>query len=482
MKLEKHIVHHHIHLFVLCLFAVGIVSSKFLMSMGLLIGLINLIAEAEFKKYYRNLKKNKFFIAILIFFIFHLVGMIWSENMDYGFNDIRRKLSMLVVPIILISKPISSLSDYKKIIFCFIGALIVTSVINTSYFFWLSDNSEHKDLRELSLFNSHIRYAIMIALAIPLLYQCYTASKKRKVLFAFLVIWLLFYTYVSQVLTGVISLCAILLAYLIYQWIVRGQIKFMWILLLAFICGFGFTYKAFFSEYKILKYTDIDFYSMQQEWIKKSKSSFDGLDERGQELKFTAARFLHSKDLPPNGTGVKRLLPVEVEAIENGKANVKEMEMGFWGRIEGLRYQLHHPSDPNGHSLLQRYEAWKTGFEIYKDHYLLGTGTGDIDDSFTKKYRENKSKLTAVNQIRGHNMYLTSLLTFGPIGLFLFLYLIGVHIKIQLQSKQFIGFVFMTVMVITFLFEDTLETQTGITLFSFFAALYSIPLPSLSND
>ena len=193
-------------------------------------------------------------------------------------------------------------------------------------------------------------------------------------------------------------------------------------------------------------------------------------------------RFLHSKDLPPNGTGVKRLLPVEVEAIENGKANVKEMEMGFWGRIEGLRYQLHHPSDPNGHSLLQRYEAWKTGFEIYKDHYLLGTGTGDIDDSFTKKYRENKSKLTAVNQIRGHNMYLTSLLTFGPIGLFLFLYLIGVHIKIQLQSKQFIGFVFMTVMVITFLFEDTLETQTGITLFSFFAALYSIPLPSLSND
>ena len=482
MKLEKHIVHHHIHLFVLCLFAVGIVSSKFLMSMGLLIGLINLIAEAEFKKYYRNLKKNKFFIAILIFFIFHLVGMIWSENMDYGFNDIRRKLSMLVVPIILISKPISSLSDYKKIIFCFIGALIVTSVINTSYFFWLSDNSEHKDLRELSLFNSHIRYAIMIALAIPLLYQCYTASKKRKVLFAFLVIWFLFYTYVSQVLTGVISLCAILLAYLIYQWIVRGQIKFMWILLLAFICGFGFTYKAFFSEYKILKYTDIDFYSMQQEWIKKSKSSFDGLDERGQELKFTAARFLHSKDLPPNGTGVKRLLPVEVEAIENGKANVKEMEMGFWGRIEGLRYQLHHPSDPNGHSLLQRYEAWKTGFEIYKDHYLLGTGTGDIDDSFTKKYRENKSKLTAVNQIRGHNMYLTSLLTFGPIGLFLFIYLIGVHIKIQLQSKQFIGFVFMTVMVITFLFEDTLETQTGITLFSFFAALYSIPLPSLSND
>ena len=158
------------------------------------------------------------------------------------------------------------------------------------------------------------------------------------------------------------------------------------------------------------------------------------------------------------------------------------MDIGFWGRIEGLRYQINHSRDPNGHSLLQRFEAWKTGLEIYKDHYFLGTGTGDVDDAFKEKYRENKSKLNSVNQIRAHNMYLTSLLTFGPIGLLLFLYLIGAYLKMQLQSKQLIGFIFMTVMVITFLFEDTLETQTGITLFSFFAALYSIPIPSSSND
>jgi hypothetical protein len=106
------------------------------MSMGIFIGLLNLITEAEFKKYYCHLKKNKFFIAILLFFVFHLAGMFWSDNMDYGFNDVRRKLSMLAVPIILISRPISSLRDYKKIIFCFIGALLITSLINTSNFFF----------------------------------------------------------------------------------------------------------------------------------------------------------------------------------------------------------------------------------------------------------------------------------------------------------------------------------------------------------
>ena len=91
------------------------------MSMAILIGVLNLIVEGQFKTYYQNLKTNPFFIAVLLFFTFHLVGLLWSENMDYGLNDIRRKLSMLAVPVVLISKPISSVKDYKKIVFCFIG-------------------------------------------------------------------------------------------------------------------------------------------------------------------------------------------------------------------------------------------------------------------------------------------------------------------------------------------------------------------------
>ena len=452
------------------------------MSMAILIGVLNLIVEGQFKTYYQNLKTNPFFIAVLLFFTLHLVGLLWSENMDCGLNDIRRKLSMLAVPVVLISKPISSVKDYKKIVFCFIGALIVTSIINTSNFFWLSPDGAYNDLRELSLFNSHIRYAIMIALGIPLLCEFNTVSKNRKVLFALIVIWFLFYTYISQVLTGVISLCAILLAYVIYQWIAEGKTKSMWLFFLSVILGLGFTYKAIFSEYENLQATDIHFDSMKKEWIKKSKIPFDGLDQRSQELKYTVARFLQSKELPSNGAGVKRLLPSEIIAIENGKANVSEMNIGFWGRVEGLRYQIHHSNDPNGHSLLQRFEAWRTGLSIYTDECVLGVGTGDVADSFKEKYRENNSKLTSGNQIRAHNMYLTSLLTFGPIGLLLFIYIIGVHLKSQIQSKRLIGFIFMTVMVITFLFEDTLETQTGITLFSFFASLYSIPIPSSNND
>ena len=138
--------------------------------------------------------------------------------------------------------------------------------------------------------------------------------------------------------------------------------------------------------------------------------------------------------------------------------------------------------DPNGHSLLQRIEAWETGLQIFQAHPFVGVGTGDVDDAYKTKYKENNSKLILKNQIRAHNTYLTSLLTFGVFGLILFVFILLSFLKTQLQYKQLVGFIFMILMIVTFFFEDTIETQTGITLFSFFCALYSIRVPSKKND
>ena len=44
------------------------------------------------------------------------------------------------------------------------------------------------------------------------------------------------------------------------------------------------------------------------------------------------------------------------------------------------------------------------------------------------------------------------------------------------------GFIFWTIMFVTFFFEDTLETQTGLTLFAFFLALFSLQIPRPSMD
>ena len=190
--------HHYVHLVVLCLFAVGIVCSKFLMSMSILIGLLNLIIEGDFKAYYNNLKNNKFFILLLLFFLFHAIALFWSDNLDYGFNDLRRKSSLIAVPIIVLSKPISLSKSYRMILFCFISTLVITSIINAVSYFYFPNHFSFNEIREMSRFNSHIRYGIMIAFGIPILLEMNT-SKKGFYLIIPLIVWLLFYTYISQV-------------------------------------------------------------------------------------------------------------------------------------------------------------------------------------------------------------------------------------------------------------------------------------------
>ena len=482
MKIKKPILfHHYAHMFVLCLFVVGIVCSKFLMSMSILLGLLNLIVEGDFKQYFQNLKENKFFQLVLLFFLFHVIAMAWSDNWDYGLNDLRRKLSLLAVPIIIISKPIQIRTNYKIILFCFVTAIVITSLINAFAYFHFQDYFEFKDVRDMSLFNSHIRYAIMISFGIPILLEI-NDSRKGLYLIIPVIGWLLFYTYLSQVLTGLISLFTILIAYILYKLIVDRKIKSLFFLILTFCIGIGFAFSLLFSEPERNDNSRANFISMKTEWEKKSNFSFEGQDKRDQELKYTLSRFLESKDLTKDAKGVQSLTDEEIKAVENGMADVSEMKIGFWGRLEGLRYQINHSTDPNGHSLLQRLEAWKTGIAIYKDHPFLGVGTGDLDDAYKRKYKENHSQLAPTNQIRAHNTYLTSLITFGFLGLLLFIYIVCYHLKLQIQNKDVLGFIFILLMLVTFFFEDTLETQTGITLFSFFAALYSIQVPTKRND
>jgi hypothetical protein len=44
----------------------------------------------------------------------------------------------------------------------------------------------------------------------------------------------------------------------------------------------------------------------------------------------------------------------------------------------------------------------------------------------------------------------------------------------MIQRKEFIGFAFIVIALGTFLIEDTLETQTGVTFFAFFYGLFLI--------
>jgi hypothetical protein len=212
---------------------------------------------------------------------------------------------------------------------------------------------------------------------------------------------------------------------------------------------------------------------LNQEWSKRSTYSIDGLDDRKQTIRFTILRYMTSKKLNKDSAGVSHLTNQDIQNIEHGIGSIQESENGLLSRIDGIKFQLRHNENPNGHSLLQRIEFWRAGSEIIKNNWLLGVGTGDVQAAFTHQYTQSHSRLLPENRLRAHNSYLTSWISFGLFGFVLFVGMILYYLKRQLTEANMIGIMFILVAMSTFLIEDTLETQMGVSFFAFFYGLFS---------
>ncbi|MFN6083634.1 MAG: O-antigen ligase family protein, partial [Fluviicola sp.] len=97
----------------------------------------------------------------------------------------------------------------------------------------------------------------------------------------------------------------------------------------------------------------------------------------------------------------------------------------------------------------------------------FGVGSADVQDAFKAKYANYSFGLSKDFWNRAHNQYLTVLISSGIIGFILFLLIWFAIIRTSFKSKHYL-FALLTVIVLSsFLSEDTLESQTGVTIAAF---------------
>ena len=466
-------IHHRVHFFVLSLFIIGVVCSKFLMSMGLLLGVLNMLLEGNFKSYYQRLRENPLILFILAFYGLHLFGLLWTTNLDYGMDDIRKKTSLLLIPIIVGAHSIPSPKRWTKLIHFFILTLVITASINLIAYHFFAEKLNLIDIRDMSLFGSHIRYGILMGIGLAFcLERLYQGAKYRNGFIATTLFFLL-YTFYSQVLSGLIAVSIVLIGLLVFILVLRKQYVILASsFLLVVITSLGLCY--YLSQPIIYPIPCIEQYDqMESAWNQRSTLNYDSLDKRKQPVASPLERYLSSKGLCANTKGVQTLSKEDIRFIETGFADVHETYGGIQARLLDIRYQLHHASNPSGHSILERIEYWKNAWAIIENHWILGVGTGDVDDAMQEMYNKRQSPLTPERRLRAHNSYLTYYLTFGIFGFLFFLFFQLKFIIQQWKWKQWIGFLFGIIALVTFLFEDTLESQMGITMFAFFYAVFS---------
>lgn len=119
-----------------------------------------------------------------------------------------------------------------------------------------------------------------------------------------------------------------------------------------------------------------------------------------------------------------------------------------------------------------RIKAWKSASVLIKDHWLFGLGTGigaiELNEVYTiKEYYSLNKKNTNT-----HNQYLQYLLDHGTIGLIFLLFFTLIMLIKSFISKEFMYTLFIGIIIINFMTESVLETQSGVIFFAFFNTLF----------
>lgn len=511
--------HRLVYIFSLSLVAVGLPLSKALMSIGGILLAINFLLEGDYLARWNKLSKNPLVITLLGVYILHLIGLVWTDNYAFALKDLRVKLPLLLYPTVIFLSDSIKRKEFQLIAGLFTIAVIVTSFFSTFEYLQIKDNPL-SDFRSISLFNSHIRYALMVCLAyILLLNQAWNEEENLSARISYIIfaIWLSIFIFILQSMTGIVIwlICSYLLLLYTLSFIKSNVVKtagFTVLIMTPIIIGSYLILQvdAFYPDqnpdFSSLEshtpngeaYTHdtnslnlengyfINLYlapeELEREWNERSELDFwTARDRSGEAVNATLIRFMTSKGLRKDSAGVHALTEEDIEAVENGVANVRFI---YGNPIDNRIYtviwefdRLLNEKRVQGHSVTQRVVFWTTGWEIFKENWLIGVGAGDINNAFEDMYNKLDIKLQPEYRLRTHNQYLAIGVAFGSLGLILFLTSIVLPFLLTKNANSFIYIGFSIILYASMLNEDTLETQSGVTLFAFFNAIFLFRAP-----
>jgi len=489
------------------LVVIGLLFSKAILSLSTAYLVVLFLTIGNFKEGIDRIKSSKVIISFILFTLYYCCSLLWSENTNAGISDLISKGNLFLLPIVIIALPPIQLKNKKIILLFFAWSVVLTSLINFIYF--NSKDQPGVEIRNMSIFTSHIRFSLFDIFALFILLLQKQTKMGVKLLSYIGICWLLFYTYYAQVLSGILVLFSCLIYGAIYG--LKSSLLKSKIIATVFLASTIFlivftlfninklnsnkknishyptytklghlyyhdtTSKAMENGYPLNCY--INFQELDSTWKTKSKTTLNLLSKHGFSYQSILIRYLTSKGLTKDAEGVNKLSSQDIKNIERGIPTILALETGLKKRIYEIHYEWNSQENPNGHSILHRIEYWKTGWYIFKQHWLLGTGIGDYKTDYQQAYKHLHSKLETKNRLESHNQFLGILIATGILGLTLFLMHILYTITNFMRQHTILALLFYVICITSFLVEDTLTTLAGMSFYGFFLGLFSSNYP-----
>ena len=487
--------------------------SMYLMSNAQILIALNWFVEGDLLNKFKKVYKRPSILVFTTIFFVHLAGLLYTGDFDYAFNDLRIKIPLLSLPIIIGTSDTLTRKEFHLILKFFVASIIASGFFSLAIYLGLTPY-QYTDYRSLSVFISHIRFSLLILLSIvvSIYFVLNSGGVIQKTIWVASTILLLYFLMLLHTFTGIFILFVLLLVFIPFVIIKRVKkiyIKISSLLILLSMITFVTikiyeSYKDFYvrdntpdmrqidkftvngNKYDNLKLRTYEnghiceLYICKKElkanWNKISKINYDSTDEKGNKIKYTLIRYLTSKDLRKDSAGLASLSRKDIEAIEKGvpnylynnKFSVKPIVYKLLWQIENYK----QTNNPNSNSLIQRYEYLKAAKHIISHNYLFGVGTGDVQLSFDNYYEQSNSKLTKKYRLRAHNQFVTFVVAFGVTGFLIILFAIIYPIVYEKNKPQILLTGFLLINFLSWLNEDTIETQHGVTFFVLFYVLF----------
>lgn len=497
--------------FCMLLIAVSLFFSRFLLSVGFILVVLNWFFEGGFKQKFTIIKQNRIGFYIVFLLLFHLIGLIYTKNIVSGLNDVRIKSFLLII---VAYGSGTQLSDKQKdtVFHAYILSALLASVISSLNFYIFTDLAGIEDLAGMSLVGGNLFQAFMIDFAIGLLCYYLFLSKKKKYRFIYftLIVWFVFYLFLLNALTGYV-IFVLLAAYNFFYFFFRIKNSKKRLLITAIFLSastlsciyLGIMVNNFYKtdkiDYSQLQKTTtngneyfndtidkqhengnfIKLYlcekELQKEWDARSGIDYFGKDKKQQQLAQTLIRYLSSKNLRKDSVGVWALHDVDIKNIENGYANYLYADkFSLKARLYIVFWQLDKyfkEGFADRQTISQRIVYIKVAARIIREHFWLGVGPGDVLDVSKKHTKLLKAGIGEKYTSRVHNQFL---LEFVGLGIFGFIGFIVLMFFPYLRNKMWSDYLFTTFYLVVFigLFIDVLfDAQLGIAFFAYFYAL-----------
>ncbi|RPI45486.1 MAG: hypothetical protein EHM46_01670, partial [Bacteroidetes bacterium] len=360
MPLTRRQVHEEIYFYGLIFTAVSLPLSIYTTTLSQILLLANWLAEGRFREKWERFRSTPALWVFLSLYLIHALGLFWSEDSAYSFQDMKGKVALFVIPLVVgTSLPLTGRQADRILLFFVTGVFAGSIASLAALAGWLPVQVDN--YRDLSLFISHIRFSLMIVVAIlAVVYYLYlrhnSLGRFEKIFYMVSLVWLPVFLVVLKSLSGIVIM-GFLTFFLLFRAVfeIRDRvIRFMVLVPVIMIPLFSIIYlgNAIKKYYTVEKLDpgDIDHYTaegnpyvniperkevenghfvwihicemeLEREWNRVSQVDYRGKTSNGNRIRQTLIRYLTSRGLRKDAAGVRQLSADDIRAIEHGVAN-----------------------------------------------------------------------------------------------------------------------------------------------------------------